>query len=234
MDQRTFDIKVKELAEKLKNTGVVTSDAMAKNMAQDIIKTEIATRDKYEQPKQQQASAQQESQQEPSGDQPKNMVVEQAIKNAQGSAHQARVDDGINQEKSISELLEEDAKDAQQPKITLDNPVVENGVSRQEKETPPADLGVQQTPPDARGSGAVTPQRPIPASQESSAQVTPQEPISSEALNTQEPPQPKPEPVQPQPSQEKSATESSEPKKEKKADDRPDIDLSEMFNFSKK
>jgi hypothetical protein len=230
MDQRTFENKVKELAEKLKSSGVVTSDSMAKNMAQDIITTEESTREKYEQPKQ---SPSQQSTQEQSTDKPRNMVVEEAIKNAQGSPHQARIGAEVDQSKSIAELLEEDTEQkVKQPRITLDNPVVENGVARKEKETEPTDFGIKQTPPEARGSGA-----PIP-------KENPTHPKVQQAVQQTTAPQPEPatsaapEPVEPSTPQEPKNAESNtpeEPKKEEKPkDDRPEVDLSEMFNFSKK
>ena len=227
MDQRTFNRKVTELAEKLKQKGVATSDAMANQLATDIIRTEQSTKEDSL-PQAQQEAPQQES------SSPKNLVVEEAIKNAQGAAHSANIDSDVDQDKSIAQLLEEDASQKQQqPKVTLDNPVVEGGVARKEKEKESS--FIQATP---RGQSQNTPassSTPTPANQQDSKQQPLQEQATKEKKTEDAVASNQVENSSKEKKAENTPT-SQEGSKENKREFKPEekVDLSEMFNFSKK
>ncbi|MFT4250279.1 MAG: hypothetical protein ACMXYD_02880 [Candidatus Woesearchaeota archaeon] len=255
MDQRTFEKKVQELAEKLKQSGVVTSDSMAKGMAEDILRTEMSMKEKYQSEKS--SSKEGFSSEEKEDSSPKNLVVEEAIAKAQGTPHQARIGADIDQSKSIAQLLEEDAsQQEEEAKITLDTPVVEGGVAKQSvsatvNKTPlevyeqevesvrESSLAKQELVEEENGGVVEKSVQEEEGPQETSSSQ--QEEVVEERNSSQETSSDKQEEEersvrQEEPSQNDSQETSSQQDAPaaRKEEPRATVDLSEMFNFSKK
>lgn len=112
MDKRTFDKKVSELAAKLQSSGASINDAMARSMAEDIIRTEMSK----SMPTQTYVA-------KPGHEK----VVTDALARAE-TMQQYSVDD--------SSVSVADAS-VSQPKITLDTPVVVGSTAREEIRSEP-------------------------------------------------------------------------------------------------
>lgn len=248
MDQRTFDTKVKELAEKLKKNGVAISDAQAKQMATDIISTERraikkqtqAVKEKKERidvvddddapaPEPTAVPDERESFQH---DDP---LVRRAVAQQQANEKTGGTDEGIDQDKPISELMAEAEQEDQpvsepvreerpveekdssstQPRVTLDNPVVDGGEQKKS-------LAEQEQ--DSSG-GEISLDNPV-VTQERDRQpeAKAQKPSPAKKAPAKE------EQTRRQPDQQESRPD------EEKGDGSPEkeVDLSEMFNFSKR
>ena len=240
MDQRTFENKVKELAEKLKQSKVAISDSQARQMAQDIIDTERrATKQQTQAIKQERKEApveQEQSTQEPASvpdareqAQHQDPLVRRAIKQQQANEQRANTEDDIDQDVPISQLMEDAQKGA-----------VKQAPSQQDKPQQPAK---QERPSaDASKQGASGPQKvtldnPIVTNtsqkQESSAQ--PQRPAGGAPSKAREEQAPKPAKQEAPAAESSSQQEASGSKQESsKEDPEEKIDLSEMFNFSKR
>lgn len=244
MDSPTVEQRVQELAKTLRSTGIAASETRATEMARDIVRTEKRQQDRLDKRRE-------------SASLNPGKRVQSAPKDVSYS-----IDDSIDQEKPISELLQEDAKrentaalkrpesftatkHSRAPDALVaatqeadDPPVLQAVPVQKEKEAPTPQL--QSTPQRVDDtSQPVQSQSPAPAQKEHSCsfssccQTTPTPQLSGAnpaqkafglmKRNAQEVRKADSKPAQ------KPKTQ-----KPKKAAAEEKVDLSEMFNFSKK
>lgn len=204
MDERSLQEKIKKLADELKQKGVAVSEAQAKMMAESILKTQ-----------QKQTSSYEERKHDPTTNpQQRKKVAEPA----QSAAPKQNVATDVNQEKPIKDLL---AEQSAKPEVVTapvqdDDEEFMDLVEETRESSDPAGAGPKQATQSPQESVATQP-KPESAPQQTDAvkEAPTQPPVQKSEGDT-----------------EKAAPEKKEEKSEPKAEQK--VDLSEMFNFSKR